>query len=151
MCSKWIQDYAKNEDIISLEQKVIEVLAIYPGLSLKQIVNNTGETREEKIIKVLDSYIMKEFHYKDNYDINSDDDNGDSLEQYLDFMHHCIVAIRLTAKGTETYELSLFGIIIAMTLIRYHEMGRRRISLFYHGLSRNHLSFTYIHQSFVRA
>jgi hypothetical protein len=76
---------------------------------------------------------MKEFHYEDDYDINSDDDYGSSLGQYLDFMHHCIVAIRLTPKGTETYELSLFGITIAMTLIRHHDMGR--MSLFYHDIS----------------
>ena len=48
-------------------------------------------------------------------------------------MYHCIVTVGHTAKGVETYELSLFGIIIAMTLVRYHEMGRIG-SLFYNGI-----------------
>ena len=137
MCSKWIQDYAKNEDIISLEQKVIEVLAIYPAIGLEELVKRVGEPQQEKIIKVLDSYTTKNLHYIDSYNISEDNDNDsypeDSLKQYLDFMHHCIVTIRHTAKGTETYELSLFGITIAMTLIRHHDMGR--MSLFYHDIS----------------
>jgi len=124
MSDKWIQDNAKNKNKISLEQKVIETLSMYPAIALNELVKRIKEPRQEKVIKVLDRYTMKKLHYTDTYDTDA---------QYLDLMHHCIVTVGHTAKGVETYELSLFGIIIAMTLVRYHEMGRIG-SLFYNGI-----------------
>jgi hypothetical protein len=131
MCSKWIQDNTKNKNKISLEQKVVETISMYPAIALEEIVKRIGEPQQEKVIKVLDSYTMKKLHYTDIYDIDEDDSYSENaLAQYLDLMHHCIVTIGHTAKGVETYELSLFGIIIAMTLVRYHEMGRIRNLLY---------------------
>src|SRR5918912_1447697 len=99
MCSKWIQDNTKNKNKISLEQKVIEILSMYPAIALEELVKRIGEPQQEKVIKVLESYTMKKLHYTDIYDIDEDDSYSENaLAQYLDLMHHCIVTIGHTAK-----------------------------------------------------
>jgi hypothetical protein len=53
--------------------------------------------------------------------------------QYDDWniLLHNVVIVRHNAKGINTYELSLFGVMLAITLVRYHDMDRLKLGLYY--------------------
>ena len=56
--------------------------------------------------------------------------------RYLDFLHHSIVIVKHNDdRGLCTYELSLFGLLLVMTVVRYHERNTYDINLFNEGLS----------------
>ena len=47
-------------------------------------------------------------------------------EELLDFMQHKIIIVRQNSAGNDeyTFELSLFGIVLVLTLVRYHDMSK---------------------------
>lgn len=120
MCSNWIQKNVGNNKEISLSQKVIEILSVNRGITLDEIVTKTEESQEE-VKKVLDSYTIIYSNYTDIYYI-SDEDYLDRLpEQYLDFLNHSIIVARHNIGNTIVYELSLFGVMLIITLVRNHD------------------------------
>jgi hypothetical protein len=132
MCSNWIQKNVRNNNEMSLSQKVIEVLSIYRGITLEELVTKTEESQEE-VKKVLNSYTMTYSNYTDIYYI-SDEDYLDHLpEQYMDFLNHSIIATRHNTEDTIAYELSLFGVMLVMTIVRSHD--RDEMELFNNNFS----------------
>jgi hypothetical protein len=118
MCLNWINSNVNNKHV-SLSQRVIEVLSIYPQITLKELARRVGNESEEQIKSILDQYDMTQIHYTDLYYISDEDYYERLPEQYLDFLKHCIINVhRNYATGLQTYELSLFGIILVMMLIR---------------------------------
>lgn len=134
MCLKWIKKSTQTKDI-SLAQKVIEILAFKTsprlGLELEELIRMSGESKDN-INKVLDSHMMKSIFYTDIYFISEDEDMLERLpEQYQDFLQHSLVVTNYNAKSniaSPTYRLSLFGVLLAMTFVRFHE--RDKFSLF---------------------
>ena len=47
MCEQWLYKTILKEDKLEVEQKVIEVLAIYPGITFKELVERTGSSEYE--------------------------------------------------------------------------------------------------------
>jgi hypothetical protein len=121
MCLNWINSNM-NDKQVSLSQRVIEVLSIYPKVTLKELARRVGNESEEQIKSIVNQYAMTQIQYTDLY-YTSDDDYHERLpERYLDFLQHCIINVhRNYATGLQTYELSLFGIILVMMLIRKHD------------------------------
>ena len=121
MCLNWINSNVNNKHV-SLSQRVIEVLSIYPQITLKELARRVGNESEEQIKSILDQYAMTQIQYTDLYYISDDDYNERLPEQYLEFLQHCIINInRNSVTGLQTYELSLFGIILVMMLIREND------------------------------
>jgi hypothetical protein len=47
MCDHWLHKAILNKNKLTVEQKVIEVLAVYPGISLKELVEKTDSSEYE--------------------------------------------------------------------------------------------------------
>jgi DNA-binding PadR family transcriptional regulator len=108
MRDKWLQDFILDKDKISLQQKVLEVLALYPYID--------------------QSIIGKKYNKK-----------------YWDFLLHSTVRIQQNNEGLKTYELSLFGVILVLTLIRYYDKDRLNHALYY-----QHISFPKYYDKIAR-
>jgi DNA-binding PadR family transcriptional regulator len=138
MCNVWIKNNVKkNASKINLAQKILEVLALFPSVTLHELSIKTQEP-EEKVREALNHYTMTTHLYTDVYFYSEDEDYFERLpEQYLDFLHHSIVIVNHNNddRGFYTYELSLFGVILVMMLIRYHERNTYDTNLFNEGLS----------------
>jgi hypothetical protein len=124
MCKHWITKNTSN-DSITLEQKVLEILAVAgssDGMTIEEISENCRE-EPEKVRKLLwqytptyhqGSFLMEEDVYLDN----------NALERELvDIVMRNIITTQ-TINGVKKYSLSLFGIMLVLTLVRYHNMNR---------------------------
>lgn len=143
MRDKWFKEFILNSDDddnnkkLSLEQKVIEVLAIYPKSTFEELVEKTKED-ESEINKVLSTYTLES--YKPLVDENEyyTDQNiiGKKYnKKYWDFLLHNTVIVRQNSDGIKTYDLSLFGVILALTLVRYYDTGKLKHGLYYRNIS----------------
>jgi hypothetical protein len=140
MCDKWFKDFILNSDDdtkISPEQKVIEALAIYPKLKFEDLVKKTKED-ESEIRKVLSTYTLES--YKPLVDENEyyTDQNiiGKKYnKKYWGFLLHNTVIVTQNNDGIKTYDLSLFGVILVLTLVRYYDMGRLNHGIYYRNIS----------------
>ena len=45
MCDKWLREMILNSNRLSLEQKIIEILAINPGITIQELVDASLSTR----------------------------------------------------------------------------------------------------------
>jgi hypothetical protein len=122
--NKWLVDNSiLNSSIVPLSQIVIECIAIKRSLTLQQLVQKTSAS-EEDVKKVLDNYAMKLDYSSIYYERNKEYSDVDYLNrEYLDFMSHSIIVSKSTDQGNNTYELSLFGVMLTIALIRYHHIG----------------------------
>jgi hypothetical protein len=129
MCSKWLQknDHNNNEEV-SLAQKVIEILALYSEIDLKELIKKSASS-EKEVLKILTRFTSLDYHYDNIHYKTNEDYFGSFSEQYLDFLQHCIVIVKCNDKDNTIYELSLFGIIMVMSFIHLHD--NRRAHLFY--------------------
>jgi hypothetical protein len=65
--------------------------------------------------------------------------------KYWDFLLHNTIIYKEESKDNiKTYELSLFGVILALTLIRYNDMDKLK-----HGLYYNNISFIEYYEKIV--
>jgi DNA-binding PadR family transcriptional regulator len=135
MCKDWIQNMILNTDRINLAQKVLEVLAINPAIPLNELAKKTKEYKEMKVKKVLSSYTSmshKPLIIDPTGKVSGEVFKSDNWK----FLLHNVVTIRRNAKVTaNTYELSLFGVIVMLTLVRYHDMDRLKQGLYYSNIS----------------
>jgi hypothetical protein len=136
MCDQWLRKVILEKNKLGIEQKIIEVLAIDPGISLKEIVKKT-KASEYKIKKCLTNYTLKSYRLSDEHE---------SLYQgvvarkyhkkYWEFLlHSVIVANWSTNNGTELYRLTLVGIMLALTIIRCKDRYRLKHDLYYKDIS----------------
>ena len=136
MRDKWL-DKILNFDKPSPEQKVLEVLAIYPKITFEELAEKTGESNFN-ISKVVYTYTFK--HYKLPTDENEYYTDQNIIgkkhnKKYWDFLLHSIIIVEHNSKGIETYELSLFGVILVLTLVRYYDMDKLNPGLYYRDIS----------------
>jgi hypothetical protein len=127
MCSKWLQKNDRNNDEeVSLAQKVIEILALYSKIDLKELIKKSASS-EKEVLKILKNITSLGYHYSDIHYETDEDYFGSFSEEYLDFLWHCIVIVKCNDNDSTIYELSLFGIIMVMSLIRLHDEGRAEL------------------------
>lgn len=127
LLTKWLSD---NNVFKSLApgppQIVIECLAINRGITFQQLVEKTGLS-EKEISYILESYTMKP-DYSTVYYVGEEDyfDVDRLTDEYMDFIQRLLI-IASTKKGgtgitTTTYELSLLGVMLTLSIVRYSQM-----------------------------
>jgi hypothetical protein len=138
MCHDWLDNIILKTGKPSIEQKVIEILAIHRGLTFKELVRKSG-AREQELNKCLSTYTLKS--YKPPADKTVYLYQGvigkRYNKKYWDFLLHSVITSKQNSKdGKKTYELSLFGVILALFLVRYYDMDKLK-----QGLHCNDISF----------
>jgi len=146
LVNNWLKENGKFDNNISILQKILECLAINRNVTLQQLCQMTAELKDtinEVLGKhtVKPGYISNEQQEDANVYTHSEDkrsDLGQMLIVRKDATNHAI-----------TYELSLFGIILTIALIRYHHTGidnvrlhifngqTNKLSLFFKNISLN--------------
>jgi hypothetical protein len=144
MRDKWFKDFILNNhdnnninNKVSLAQRVIEVLAIYPKLNLDEIVEKTQASQSEINI-ILSTYTLDSYRpLKDNTIYIHQNVIGKRYnKKYWDFLlHNTIISKHGSKDNIKTYELSLFGVILALTLVRYNDMDKLKHGLYYNNIS----------------
>jgi len=132
---QWLQNIILNGSRISCAQKVLEVLAIKPGITLEGLVDEIGDSVEE-VQKALSLYLP--IAHKP-FEIGKEVKNVQYTKRDWKFFLHNTVTARINIKNVLVYELSLFGIMLVLTLIRHNDMDRLK-----HGMY-NNLTFQEYH------
>ena len=114
LCNNWFQDIIKNSQKITPDQMFLEVLAMHPAITFEEIARYTGKpVREDKMKGILSR------HKDDNFDDK----------------FHRLVITRCNNDTSTTYELSLFGVMLVLALVRYNDMGTLKGGLYFNGFS----------------
>jgi hypothetical protein len=124
LVSLWFNDNLMNcrQSKISLPQIILECLAYSGPMTLKQLIKRSN-TKEKDVINILDNYSTKnDLSNPDNQIKGFQSNDASSVEMYQHFMRHTLIIIRTTNLEVR-YELSLFGIMLAMCIITYHYIG----------------------------
>lgn len=133
VCRDWLQNRIQTADRITLDQIVLESLAINPALTLKQLVQSIRGFGVDEIKRILSYYtpirrkpVVIDETYVDDYR------SGKiyTIKRWELLLHYAI-KVKHNAAGVETYELSLFGVLFIMLILRHHDMGKLKYSLYY--------------------
>lgn len=126
LCSNWLQEtIAKSNDITPL-QKVLEILASYPKISLEKLLEEIHEPKS-RIKEILRSHSSTSIPPKKYFSFFLEMLN----KGYTDFLiQNLIITTQDTNDTKPTYELSLFGVMLCLIMIRYNDMGRLRGGLY---------------------
>jgi len=133
MRDKWLREMILNFDKPSPEQKILEVLAIYPKITLKELAEKIEENKANTS-KVLSTYTFESYKpqtHENEYYTDQNIIGKKYNKKYWDFLLHNIVIGGHNSEGVETYELSLFGVILVLTLVRYYDMNKLNPGLYY--------------------
>jgi hypothetical protein len=111
---------------------------VHPGTRLKEISKEIGEA-ESDVDAVLHTYTHGSFNqptfgkfgliFRNMMDENMMDRKFND-EFHTNFLLHNLVRANRTDQQ-DKYELSLFGVVLALNLIRYHDMNKLNDGLFY--------------------
>ncbi len=119
LVKNWLMENILNENTLSTLQKIIECMAITGRMTLEQICENMGESKY-KVEKVLEEYsantnVINIETQKDNRIFNSETMNPN--------LAHMLIVRKDIDNQPCKYELSLFGIMLTIAIIRYHYVG----------------------------
>jgi hypothetical protein len=136
MCKGFIENRVERSDKVTVDQKVLEALAMHPGITLDQLIEETRESNVEEIKKVLLHFTP--IHYEPLVigPRKNVDNSGSKIYNIddWDFLLHNVIIVRHDPQGFDRYELSLFGIMLLLTIIRYNDMGRLKTGLYHHSI-----------------
>lgn len=124
MSNNWISTkITTNNNDASLSQKIIEVLAISPGLTCKEIAHkiNVSEHCVDMELKALaaDAPVYESYFLDQGYDANT------ILEIKAEILSHTLVKRTTRDQGKEvTLSLSLYGVMLVLKMIRFHSLSR---------------------------
>jgi len=138
MRDKWFHEMIQKPIEMSVEQKIVEVLALHRGITFEQLVEKTAANKSEVKNCLLSTYTLESYTPlvdKTVY-IYQNVIGKRYNKKYWDFLLHNTVITKDNKGSTGVYELSLFGVILALTLIRFHDMDKLN-----HGLYHNNISF----------
>ncbi len=133
---QWFQKILKS-DKPNLEQKILEVLAIHPKLTFEELVEKTEESRDD-VRNCLSGYTLESYKplVEKTVYIQQNITGKANNKKYWDFLLHSTIRVEENRKDySKTYELSLFGLILALTLIRYYDMDKLKQGLYYNNIS----------------
>ena len=136
MCDNWIQHTILPSTGLTLDQIILEVLAIHPGITLAELVKRVAQAgiRTELVEKTL-SYYTPMPHRPAWIDANGNLDSIEYNKTDWHFQLHKTIVIRTTTNGDDLYELSLFGILLVQSLVHNREIGKLRHGLYYDDIS----------------
>lgn len=137
MCNDWLNNIILKTGRPSMKQKVIEVLAIHRGLRFDQLAEKLGEG-EHELNKCLSTYTLKS--YKPLIDktiyLYQEVIGKKHNKKYWDFLLHSVITSKQSGKDSKkTYELSLFGVILALFLVRYYDKDKLKQGLYYNDIT----------------
>jgi len=127
-------------DVILTDQKVLEALALLePPVTLDILSKKIGESVDD-IEKILSKYIPVSHKpllipangFNKNYFRTHKIYNMKSPE---DFLLHYTVVVKKGLKDNILLQLSLFGIILVLTILRYNDMGRLKHGLYFSNIT----------------
>ncbi len=133
MSKKWIEDFVISKSNITPEQKILETLSLYPKISFKDL-SEKSNLNFFSVSKVLHSHTMEFYpdiipsktiasNVKEEF-IGIVLDNRENFRgkkdnrKYWDFIQHNLINITVNKNGEKFFELSLFGVILILKLIR---------------------------------
>jgi len=133
----WITNFIIGDSRINLHQKILEILSLHPQITNDQLLKLANEKDVESLMKIISMYspvlhkpmlISREIYPRE----------GSSYAERSkapNLLLHNTVIVRQDAKGVVKYELSLFGVMLTLRLIRYCETGKLHHGLYYDSLS----------------
>ena len=135
MSKEWMNNFVTSKNYLSAEQKMLETLSLYPKISFEELVVKS-EINSYSLEKVLYSHSMKFYPpilSLDNKFLNIHENSlgKKNNRKYWDFIQHNLINITTNSKGENIYELSLFGIILVLKLIRYCYNNQKEKKLFF--------------------
>jgi DNA-binding PadR family transcriptional regulator len=142
VCDNWIQHTVLSSTGLTLDQIILEVLAIHPGITLAELVKRVAQAgiRTEQVETTL-LYYTPVPHRTTWIDADGNPDSIEYNKADWHFQLHKTIVIRTTTtNGNGLYELSLFGILLVQNLVHNREIGRLK-----HGLYYNNISFENYH------
>jgi len=136
MRDQWLNELMTHSKP-SVMQKMTEVLAIHPRITLEELVNETGESgsavRQCLSTCTLESY--KPLMENTTYIYQNIIGKGKN-KKYQDFLLHRTITIEDNREQSKkTYQLSLFGVVLALSLVRLNDMEKLRQGLYYRKIS----------------
>jgi hypothetical protein len=118
LCNSCFGERVLNYDRISTFQKVLEVLAMNPKIAFKDLVEKVAESESNvKDVLSLHSFSRRSFQATD---VVSDD----YIKENSDFIIRNIILVNRESSNDFTYELSLFGVMLALLIIFYDDMKK---------------------------
>ena len=138
MCEQWLYKTILKEDKLEVEQKVIEVLAIYPGITFKELVERTGSS-EYEVEKCLMTFSSLQSYLLTLKQLGDIPLNSREIKKHHDLrwhilLHNIVVVERGSSNRDVRYKLSLFGIILALAIVSQEYRYRLKHGLHYHNL-----------------
>ena len=104
-------------------------MAITGKMTLEQICEMTGELKDD-VKKILENHTVNVDYIKNNGQQKDVNIYTCSETKNPDLKHMLIVRKEVDNRQCVTYELSLFGIMLIIALVRYHYIGIDNIRLF---------------------
>ena len=129
---------------ITADQKFIEILALNPGTTFENIARFTGKPiRDDEIKPILPRYSNEVKNSKEIEGYNEDIwheqleefNEATELSREIKSQFSIFVTKKPDQNGRPTYELSLFGVLLMLTLVRYNDIGTLHSGLYYKNLS----------------
>jgi len=135
-CNDWLDKINANEKI-PIAQVILETLALHPNLTLREIAQNMKGFREVEVANTLSNLISIKNRPATANDSRYDYTHGTAhvIEKWQ-LLSTKIIKVRHNLRGVDTYQLSLFGVLFLLKLIRQNDINRLR-----HGLYNNDKSF----------
>jgi DNA-binding PadR family transcriptional regulator len=122
LCNNWLQREIVSSNHITPLQKVIEILASYRKITFEKLLEKIDEPKKR----------VKEILHKYSYTSIPEESLPFGMPNQVstDFLiQNIIITNQDTAKPT--YELSLFGVMLCLVLIRYNDMDRVKGGLYF--------------------
>lgn len=134
---QWLRSCILGDHKIKLDQKVLEILSLNPQITFKELLKMTNEENEHSLRKSLSIYspishkpmIIDRDSYPDEGILNDED------SMYSGLLLHKTIIIKRNTVGEYKFELSLLGIMLVFTLIRYNDDGKLGQGLYHNELS----------------
>jgi hypothetical protein len=123
LVKKWIKENGSFDDSISIFQRILECIATSRNLTIQQLYNMAGEEEEHNIKEILDKFAFR-INYINNNQQRDASDYSSNESKYPDLKYMLIIEKKEEGVNRDiVYELSLFGIMLIVAIIRYHHIG----------------------------
>ena len=135
-CNDWL-DKINTSEKIPIQQVILETLALHPNLTLREVAQNMKGFREVEIANTLSNLVPIKHRPATVDDSSYDYMHGTTrVREKWQLLSTKIIKVRHNLRGVDTYQLSLFGVLFLLMLIRQNDINRLR-----HGLYNNDKSF----------
>ena len=135
---KHLLDNIYKSDRMSIEQIILETLALRPNSTAKELTQYIKKFGEDEIRDALSTFTP--IRYEPG-EIRADVDGKYYLNGTVDMREkwqlalNKIIKVNHNAQAVDRYQLSLFGILFVLMLVRYNDMKKLKHGLYHHNQS----------------